>query len=153
MPVYRYLLVFCGSHAEAEDLAQEAFLRLYSDLLRGRSVDSIPAWIFRVAHNLAIDLQRRRQVENAAGCIQGALAQKQAADCATSIESNVLEREKLLLVRAAMEKLTPQERQCLELRAEGLRYREIAEILGIAIPTVQTFLSRAVKKMSMESHE
>jgi DNA-directed RNA polymerase specialized sigma24 family protein len=54
---------------------------------------------------------------------------------------------------AVLDRLSVQERLCFELRAEGLRYREIAEVLALRIPTVQTLLGRAVKKISGGCHE
>jgi len=48
--------------------------------------------------------------------------------------------------------LTLQERRCMELRAEGLRYREIAEVLSVRIPTVQTTLDRAIRKIMRQTH-
>jgi len=55
----RYVRSLIGSTAEAEDLAQEAFLRLYASLLQSQAVGNVRSWIFRVAHNLAIDHLRR----------------------------------------------------------------------------------------------
>ena len=52
--------------------------------------------------------------------------------------------------RREIDRIAAVERQCLNLRAEGLRYREIGEILGIATPTVGEFLRRAIKKMMLE---
>ncbi len=60
-PLCGYLTKLLGSLAEAEDLAQEAFLRLYWRLQTGESVPNARAWLFHVAHNLAIDRQRREQ--------------------------------------------------------------------------------------------
>src|SRR2546426_7293182 len=61
-PVYRYLIRVTGSREEAEDLTQETFLRLQSCLQKGQAVGNVRAWIFRVAHNLAIDQQRKGDV-------------------------------------------------------------------------------------------
>src|SRR5258706_12501244 len=61
-PVYRYLFRVLENTQEAEDLTQEVFLRLYSYLHNGQTVVNIRAWVFRVAHNLAIDQQRRQVV-------------------------------------------------------------------------------------------
>src|SRR5580693_4500528 len=59
-PVYRYLFRVLENSEEAEDLTQEVFLRLYAHLHKGHTVANIRAWVFRVAHNLAIDRQRRK---------------------------------------------------------------------------------------------
>ncbi|MGH9962653.1 MAG: RNA polymerase sigma factor, partial [Pyrinomonadaceae bacterium] len=66
--VYHYLLVAFGNPAEAEEITQEAFLRLLRHLHSGRVVDSnLRSWIFRVAHNLAVDQQRGRKFESLLG--------------------------------------------------------------------------------------
>ncbi|MGH9915795.1 MAG: RNA polymerase sigma factor, partial [Pyrinomonadaceae bacterium] len=59
-PIYRYLVTTFGNPAEAEEITQEAFLRLYRHLHGGQSVDDARAWIFRVAHNLAVDQLKER---------------------------------------------------------------------------------------------
>lgn len=142
-PVYRYLIAVLGDAAVAEELTQEVFVRLFNHLKEGNSIRNARAWIFRVAHNLAGD-QRDSRVSGytvwPAGCEQG-------EDPASNAEEKVLAQERCRRVRSALARLSPQERHCLELRAEGLRYREIAEALGIRVPTVQTFLARAVGKL------
>jgi RNA polymerase sigma factor (sigma-70 family) len=56
-------------------------------------------------------------------------------------------------LRAALSQLSPQQRHCLFLRAEGLGYREIGEVLGIGISTVATFLGRAIKRIAEDVNE
>jgi DNA-directed RNA polymerase specialized sigma24 family protein len=54
-PVHRYLLRLLDSCDDAGDLTREVFLRVYAHLHRGHTVENVRAWVFRVAHNLAID--------------------------------------------------------------------------------------------------
>jgi RNA polymerase sigma-70 factor (ECF subfamily) len=63
-------------------------------------------------------------------------------------EQRVLEKEKFRLLAAAVRLLTESERECLLLRAGGLRYREIGEVLGIATSTVGDMVERAIKKLA-----
>jgi len=63
-------------------------------------------------------------------------------------EQAVLAREKLQRLAEAVGSLAAQERECLMLRAEGLRYREIGEVLGIATSTVADTVERAIKKLA-----
>ena len=65
----------------------------------------------------------------------------------------MLRKEKVLRVYAAISMLSAQQKQCLYLRAEGFRYREIAEILGVTISTVAESLRRAIKKLMGDSNE
>jgi len=151
--VCRYLLGITGDPAEAEDLAQEVFLRLYSYLQRGQDIENVRAWIFRVAHNLAIDEQRKRGPLEFLDAETWEVVGKESPDPAPDVEQTILEREKQARLLRALSKLSPQERHCLNLRAEGLRYREIAEVLGIRIPTVVTFLTRGIKKIMRDKKD
>lgn len=149
-PLCGYLMKLLGSLAEAEDVAQESFLRLYSQLRRGEPVPNARAWLFRVAHNLAVDRQRREQRAEALTEDGWRRLGKQLADPAPQPDQTALEHEKLARMGAALARLSPQERHCLYLRLEGLRYREIAEVLGIALPTVVTFLTRGIQKLTKD---
>jgi RNA polymerase sigma-70 factor (ECF subfamily) len=75
------------------------------------------------------------------------------ADRASDPESGLLEREKLQRVHHAVQSLSPQQQQCLYLRAEGLRYREIADTLGVTVSTVAEFLKRAVVRLRKAVYE
>jgi RNA polymerase sigma-70 factor (ECF subfamily) len=148
MPIFHYLRSLTGNAAEAEDLTQEVFLRLHAELGRGRRIESLKPWCFKVAHNLAASMGRRQQTEaqyaEAAG---GETPPFQAG-----AEESLLQKEQAERIALAMDKLSSMERQCLYLRTEGLLYREIAEVLGVRIPSVQTFLARAMKKVVKELH-
>jgi RNA polymerase sigma-70 factor (ECF subfamily) len=70
------------------------------------------------------------------------------ADAGESPERAMLDREKARKVRSALETLSPQQRHCLYLRAEGLRYRDIAHVMGISPNTVNEFLKRAISRLA-----
>ncbi len=147
-PVYRYLFRVMENRSEAEDLTQEVFLRLYIYLHKGQTVTNARAWVFRVAHNLAIDQQRRRiQFEP-----MDSDGLEQACDPSTGADQRLLDREQHRKLRDALTSLSTQEKHCLELRAEGLSYKEIAGILDIRMPTLVKYLSRIIKKLVRENH-
>lgn len=145
----RYLARLTGDFALADDLCQETFLRLFEQRLRQRHVQHIRPWLYQVAHNLAIDHLRDlghgewRQSEEA-------LEREESA--APSAEAQMLVAERHRHVRRGLSLLSANERQVLELRAEGLRYREIAKTMGLEVSTVATFLSRAVRKIARQVH-
>jgi RNA polymerase sigma-70 factor (ECF subfamily) len=148
-PVLRYVRGFVRDGAVARDLTQEVFVRLCIELRAGRSVTDARAWLFRVAHNLAIDEQRRLRVrESHESAIDPDDVLFLLSDPAPSAEYELLRRERHGWLRGALQHLSAQERRCLFLRAQGLRYREIADVLDIRIPTVVTFLTRAIQKLS-----
>src|SRR5450755_4208485 len=58
-PIYRYVFSSVGNPRDAEDIVQEAFIRLFRDLRKGHAIENVRAWLFRVSHNLVIDFSRR----------------------------------------------------------------------------------------------
>jgi RNA polymerase sigma-70 factor (ECF subfamily) len=148
-PVLRYIRGFVRDGAVARELTQEVFVRLCVELRAGRGVTDARAWLFRVAHNLAIDEQRRLRVrESHESAIDPGEVPFGLSDPAPSAEYELLRRERHGWLRGALQQLSAQERRCLFLRAQGLRYREIADVHDIRIPTVVTFLTRAIQKLS-----
>jgi len=147
--VYRYALSIDLEPAGAQEITQEAFLRLYVALDRGESIENQKAWLFRVAHNLALNL---RVKESKVGRWTPDLDDR-LVDPRANPEQAFLERERLQRLHRAVERLSEQQRQCLHLRAAGFRYREIAEIIGIKTSTVSEFLKRAIEKLRKARHE
>jgi RNA polymerase sigma-70 factor, ECF subfamily len=151
-PVYRYLLCLSASPSEADEIIQETFLRLYRHLNAGGREDNLRGWVFRVAHNIGInEFKKRSRLFSIA---RGEICEVElsTADPKPGPEELLLHREKMASVHAAISTLSEQQRQCLYLRAEGFRYREIAGILQVTISTVAESLRRAIKKLIRESH-
>jgi len=147
--VYRYLFRILGDPGEAEDLTQECFLRLYICLHKGQVVKNVRAWIFRVAHNLAINQQKRNVPLDPVDPDVLDLNK----DLSPNAEQKALAKEKHKRLQAYLVRLSVQERQCLELRAEGLCYREIAKVMGMHSPTVVSFLGRVIRNIVREIHD
>ena len=150
VPVYRYLLYLTMSPTETDEIIQETFLRLYQHLNSGGNERNLRGWIFRVAHNLCInELKSRKRVARASE--DSPELDVSVADSRPGPEELLLHREKIARIHAAVSSLSEQQKQCLLLRAEGFRYREIAEILEVTISTVAESLRRAIKKLTKES--
>jgi RNA polymerase sigma-70 factor (ECF subfamily) len=145
-PVYRYLLSCAGNRLDAEDLTQETFLRLVRAVRDGRTPDNLKSWLFQVAHNLMVDW--RRECNRTPS--RDDIAEVNLASGAQAADEAASARQRLDRFLAC---LSPRERNCIDLRLEGLRYREIAEVLNIRIPTVQTLLARAAKKLGKAHHD
>lgn len=151
-PVHRYVLSIVAEEHTARDLTQEAFVRLYEHLLKGQRIAHVRAWIFRVAHNLAIDVLRKPGALDQAVTTEDAAA-RDVADPSPGAEALLLAEESHGRLRDALHRLSQQERRCLDLRAEGLTYREIAEVLGIRHTSVAVFLARGLKKLASTLHD
>ena len=141
----RYLTRRLGDRDWAEEIAQETFVRA----LRQDEIVNERSWLFAVATNLVRDearkdARRRRHLELLAAEARDAqvdgpdISMERALDAADA--------------RRALEALAERDRQALLLREEGLDYPEIAEILGIAVGSVGTTLSRARRRLA-ESYE
>jgi RNA polymerase sigma-70 factor (ECF subfamily) len=141
--IYEYLVTLGCAPDTAQEIVQEAFLRLYIVLRAGKAIEHPKAWVYRVAHNLACDTARCSSRE--AVLSDALVARLSGGD--RGAEHTLLEREWREGFQAAFQNLSKQQRLCLELRAEGLRYREIAAALGIRTSTVGRFLGRAVSRL------
>jgi RNA polymerase sigma-70 factor, ECF subfamily len=145
--VYRYLLTLGLHPPRAQEAAQEVFLRLYAALRKGEAIENPRAWIFRVAHNLGLKIRARQNTESPFDPELG----ERLAPTPDTPESELLERERMMRFHQAVEGLSEQQRRCLFLRMEGLRYPEIASALGIGASTVGEFLRRAVARLKKEA--
>lgn len=144
----RYLVCLGLSGDEAQDVVQDTFLSLHRHVSSGGAHDNIRGWVFRVAHNQARNRQKsyhRRFGEPLDGQLDSILDE-------TTPEHVALEQEKFERLEKALPALTAAERECLLLRAAGLRYREIGETLGIPSSTVGDTVERAVKKLAEILH-
>ncbi len=139
-PIHSFLRTSLGCSHLAEDITQEVFVRLHEELQRGATIQNLRSWSFTVAHNLAVDSHRKE------GRDRVSEGMREAGE-ADNPEELLLAEERHRKMGIALRRLSVRERQCLELRAEGLRYREIAEVLQVTIPAVQSFLARAIAKL------
>ncbi len=151
-PVHRYVVAAFGDSAEAEDMTQEAFLQLYRCLHGGQSIANVRAWLFRTAHNLASNRLRNEQFIELLDEKGWEDLRQKLKESAVNPEQRLLELEKFTRLRVAIGRLTQAERQCLHLRTKGLRYREIAEILGLGTSTIAETLYRVLDKLSTENN-
>ena len=140
--VYRYLLTLGLPPPQAQEAAQEAFLRLCIAVERGDVIQNLRGWVFRVAHNHAMDVLAKERFQPLEPEMESLLR-----DWRPGAESDLIEREKMELISKAWVTLSRQQKQCLHLRAEGLRYREIAETLQISISSVREFVCRAISRL------
>lgn len=144
-PLLRYLVCLGLSRDEAQDVVQDAFVSLQRHLAGNGSQESIRSWLYRVAHNAACNRQQsyaRKFTAPLDEAIVETIVDKETPERA------VLKKEKFQRLGKAMKFLTENERECLLLRAGGLRYREIGEVLGIGTSTVGDTVERAIKKLA-----
>ncbi|MGO9256120.1 MAG: RNA polymerase sigma factor [Bryobacteraceae bacterium] len=145
-PLLRYLSSFGLALPDGEEVLQEIFLSLFQHLDRGKSRDNLRGWLFRVAHNLALKRRYRARRDWEARAHAG--AENLAIDPGPSPEDRMANRQTRERLLAVVDALPEQDRRCLFLRAEGLRYREIAEILDMSLGAVSLSLSRSLGRIA-----
>lgn len=137
--VMRTALRILGNRADAEDVAQETFLRLHKRGVQFESDAAQSAWIYRVAVNLCLDRARAKRPT---------AELRDLRSPGISVESAVIRQQSREILLAALQELPARERAAVVLREiEGLSTPEVAEILGVAEPTVRSQISKAVSKL------
>jgi RNA polymerase sigma-70 factor (ECF subfamily) len=150
IPVFRYLLRKTRDSGRAEDITQETFLRLFRHLRENRLLDNPKAWIFTVANNLAVDASRDESHIEDLDETTWKNIEESKSGLQADPEKLMLQRERLDRLHVAVLNLTRLQRECLHLRAEGLRYREIAGLLELSPSTVMDAVRRATLKLARE---
>ncbi len=145
-PLGRYLASLGVNPSEIDEVIQESFLRLHRHLCAGAPGQNLQGWVFRVAQNLVRDRRRGWHGRNV-GQIEDYPEAALASTSDATPEERVLHLEKVERLRLAMRALPDRQRQCLHLRAEGLRYREIAQALGISVTTVADLIREALAQL------
>jgi RNA polymerase sigma-70 factor (ECF subfamily) len=140
-----YVLTFGLSLYDAEDIVQETFLALFRHLQLGRPRTNLDGWLFRVAHNLALKRRTAIQVTGRNLIDESVLAQQPCPSL--NAEEEFLLSQKQQRLRAIFQALPEQDKRCLHLRAEGLKYRQIADVLGISLGAVSLSLARSLARI------
>ena len=148
--VYGLLFRLAGNHEDAEDLAQECFVRAWRSLEHYRGDGLFSTWLYRVALHLARDhfraARRRRDATLA-------LVSEPRPAGSAAPGDRLARRELLLLVDRALQRLPHRLRSALVLRVfEGLEYDEIAQITGVTPGTVRAHVMQA-RKLLLRSLE
>jgi RNA polymerase sigma-70 factor (ECF subfamily) len=154
--VFRIAFRVTGDEADAEEAAQEAFLRGYNKLASFRQEAQFSTWITRIAMNTSINLVERRKRDlsryssRVAEETSAAEGTTQVADAAAGPERLFFDGEVASLRHAAMEALTPMERTAFTLRhMEDVPMAEIATALNVPANSVKQAVFRAVSKLRL----
>lgn len=144
-----YLSTLGLSVGESEDVLHDCFIRLFDHLTKVNNDKNLRGWIFRVAHNLAMDFFRNeRRVQNPD--VDDDDLVERVIDTSFGPEEQAIQREEIRRVAAALKKLTVKQRSAVLLRAEGLCYREIAAMLDVSIKRVSELIHRALTVLARE---
>ena len=137
LPLLRYVHRLTRDPHLAEDVTHEAFLRL---LREQREVRDPRAWLFRVCTNIVRDHARRLATEDR----NPVMPERPAPEPPDVAYERA---ETVRIVRSALERLSPRDREALLLRESGFRYAEIAEVIGVRTEIVPTLIARAMRRL------
>jgi len=147
LPLRRYIAVIGLDRDTCQDVVQEAFLKLHEHLLAGGDRTNLRGWLYRVAHNMA----RNRQTAAHASKTEPLEGLARFADPSTgaeeSPEQRLLRKERETALERAFGELSSAQRQCLALRAQGFKYREIGEVLQLSTSAVAENVQRGLTEL------
>ncbi len=141
-PIYYNLYKLVHQHEVAEELTQDVFLKIWQLRATLDETKSFPAFLRRIAGNLAIDFYRKAAVNKK---LQDELV-RFASELYDPLESDLQLTENQEAIHAAMGKLPPRRKLVFELcKLEGKSYGEVAQLLGISPGTVNDHIVKATK--------
>jgi RNA polymerase sigma-70 factor (ECF subfamily) len=145
------------SSEDARDVYQEAFLRVYRNIHAFRFDCSFHTWLYRIVTNICLDHLRKRKVRREESSVvetsDGPVDRMETFELEVADanpERNLWNRQLGSKIQAALAELTPRERMVFELRHyQGMRLRNIGEILGTSEEAAKNCLFRATQKMRL----
>ncbi len=144
--VYNLALYSIGDSAQAQDVLQAVFLKVFRGLAAFRFESSLATWIYRIAHNECRDHHRRRKAPFVP--LEAVLGSTDEVDPQPSSHEQHARRERDLIIQRAVMQLPFKMREVVVLKyVEGLSYEDMARVLGCAPGTVASRLNRALAEL------
>lgn len=145
--IHRYAYRYFASHDEAMEITQKTFIRAYKKLDTLENAEKFPSWIYRIANNLCLDEVKRAGRRRSAP-MEAAGAEKAATELAANPDREMANRELGLLLQLALSRLPEEQRTVVIMKEyEGLKFREIAEILEEPENTVKSRMYYGLKAL------
>ena len=152
-PISAYVYRMVGDYEAALDLTQEIFMKVYGSLARYRSEFKFSTWIYKIAHNAAID-HLRRNAAREQSIIKGSVTEPYELPIESGKLSPELESEKKerrVEIETVVRSLPAAYRELIILRhSQDLTYEEIVEVTGLPLGTVKNRLFRAREMMRQQ---
>lgn len=151
VPLVTFFVRMVRNQALAEDLAQEAFLRVYQARHRYQPEARFTTWLYRIATNLALNAIRDRKVAAAPVEFEDGEGQSETAriaDQRPTAEQQMMETDRARIIREAVEALP--EKQCAAVilhKYQNVDYRQISKVLGVSESAVKSLLFRAYESL------
>lgn len=155
--VYNSTYRMMGNHEDAWDLAQETFLRVYRSLHRFQGKSSFSTWLFTITTNICRDELRKRQRRVKTHSLSQPIQvkdgeiEREIVDDSMIPEDISINRELRDEIQGIIDKLPDDQKEVIVLRElQGFSYEEIAEIIGVALGTVKSRISRGRRNLREE---
>jgi RNA polymerase sigma-70 factor (ECF subfamily) len=146
--VYRVAFQYAGNHFDADDIAQDVFVKVHRSLGSFRKDAQFTSWLYRIAMNACIDHGRRRNPTTSLDAVEADQRPFEAMADDPGPEQRVFAGEVRRAVEAAVDGLPPQQRVIFTMRHfEGMKLIDIAGALGVAEGTVKRQLHAAVHRL------
>ena len=145
--VYNYVLRITGNREDALDLTQDAFLKAYQNLRKLEDPSRFAPWLYRIAHNEAYSLLRKRRPETDVEALE-----PMGTDTGVLVGgSSVFPMELGLAVARALERLSAEQREAVVLKIyQGFKFEEMAEILECPLSTVKSRVYAALELLKKD---
>jgi RNA polymerase sigma-70 factor, ECF subfamily len=152
--VLRLALRLTGSQSDAQDIHQEAFLKVYKKLNDFRFESSFSTWLYRIVTNVCLDHLRRNRARKNSVALEisdeDLLNQLSDDRPGNNPEQQMLDRELGVQIFRALERLTPRERMVFDLRHfQGLKLESVSEILNASEGSIKMTFFRATRKLRL----
>lgn len=159
--VYRTALMILKNEADAEDASQDIFLNIYKSLHKWKGNSALSTWIYRITHNVCIDIIRKRKRNDASPLTtyndDGEENILPVIDEQADVEEKVIQKSAYGVLYAAIDRLPGKYREVIIFREiNNLSYEEISKILSLPQGTVKSRIKRgreALKNLLLENKE
>ena len=147
--VYRHCSQMLAHTADAQDAAQEAMLRAYRSIDRFRAQSNLATWLYRIAHNVCLDMLKKPQVRRESVSLDALReAGFEPVDAQPTPENIYEQHSAQAQLQAVIASLPKEQQAMLSLRyGDGLSYEQLAEMLNLNLGTVKSKLNRAKEKL------
>lgn len=143
--IYNYCYRMAGNGHDAEDLAQEVFIKVYRNLKAFKGNSQFSTWLYRIAHNTCIDKFRKSKTyADNVSFLDDYDREKMVSSIQTLPEDEIIAKEKYKIIEECILSLKPSYRSVIILRdIQNYSYEEISLILKLPMGTVKSYISRA----------
>ena len=142
-PMFGYFYRYCGCQQASEDLVQNLFYRMLKYKKNYSGIGKFTTWMYKIAHNLAIDHFKKNS-----RFIYDEYVDSIPGEIGNLADDTLIKKEEVRLLREALDKLKPHEREVLVLsKYQGLTYKEIGVILNSPEGTIKARVFRAIQSL------